>query len=67
MKKNKVKHIEISFEDVLPKYDASHVDHDNLMSIDDKIIEEYIDNSNTIFSKTELMAALEEIRTHEAQ
>ena len=65
LKRHKVKHLEVVFEDVLPKYEASHVDYDDLLSVDDKIIEEYIDNARTIFSKSELLAALEDIKTHE--
>lgn len=64
-KKHDVKHVEIVFDDVLPKYEASHVDYDSILTINDKIVEEYIDNSNTIFSKPELMKALEEIKQHE--
>lgn len=63
--KHKVKHIEIVFDDVLPKYEASHVDYDNILTIDDKIVEEYIDNADVIFSKSELLKALEEIKTYE--
>jgi len=65
LQKHKVKHLEVVFEDVLPKYEASHVDYDTLLTIDDKVVEEYIDNSNSIFSKPELLQALEEIKTHE--
>lgn len=64
-KKHNVKHVEIVFDDVLPKYEASHVDYDSILTIDDKIVEEYIDNSKTIFSKPELLKALEEIKQHE--
>ena len=65
LKKHKVNHLEIVFDDVLPKYEASHVDYDSLLTVDDTIIHEYIDNANTIFSKTELLTALEEIREYE--
>ena len=63
--KHSVKHLEVVFGDVLPKYEASHVDYDELLTLDQKVIDEYIDNSNTIFSKPELLAALEEIKTYE--
>ena len=65
LKKHKVNHLEIVFDDVLPKYEASHVDYDSLLTVDDNIIHEYIDNANTIFSKAELLDALEEIREYE--
>lgn len=65
LQEHKVKHLEIVFDDVLPKYEASHVDYDSILTINDKIVEEYIDNSNTIFSKPDLMKALEEIKTYE--
>ena len=62
LQKHRVKHLEVVFDDVLPKYEASHVDYDSLLTVDDQIIHEYIDNSNTIFSKPELLDALDEIR-----
>lgn len=65
LRKHNVKHVEIVFDDVLPKYEASHVDYDSILTINDKIVEEYIDNANTIFSKPELLKALEEIKQYE--
>ena len=62
-KKHDVKHVEIVFDDVLPKYEASHVDYDSILTINDKIVEEYIDNSNTIFSKPAFRTVFVEIRT----
>lgn len=64
---NKVKHVEVSFEDVMPKCEPSYVKQDTVLSVDDKIIGEYIDNSNSIFTKADLIKALEEIKTHETQ
>tara|TARA_R110000851_G_scaffold103269_2_gene220126 strand:+ start:183 stop:1196 length:1014 start_codon:yes stop_codon:yes gene_type:complete len=63
--RHSVKHLEVVFGDVLPKYEASHVDYDELLTLDQRVIEEYIDNANTIFSKPDLLTALEEIRTYE--
>tara|TARA_Y100000310_G_scaffold120174_1_gene118900 strand:+ start:20699 stop:21712 length:1014 start_codon:yes stop_codon:yes gene_type:complete len=60
-----VNHLEIAFSDVLPKYDSSHVDYESILRIDDKVIEEYIDNATTIFSKKELLRALDDIKTYE--
>lgn len=65
LKKHHVSHLEIVFADVLPKYDASHIDYESILTISDSVINEYIENSNSIFSKKELMAALEEIKNHE--
>ena len=65
LNKYNVKHIEFVFDDVLPKYEASHVDYDSLLTVDESIIHEYIDNANTIFSKPDLLKALEEIKLYE--
>jgi len=65
LKEHNIEHLEIVFEDMLPKYDPSYVDSDSLLTVDEKIIEEYIDNSSTIFSQPELLEALEEIKRYE--
>ena len=65
LKKYAVKHLEIVFGDVLPKYEASHINYDSILSISDEVVEEYIQNSSTIFSKQELLSALEEIKNYE--
>ena len=65
VKKYNVNHLEVVFDDVLPKYESSHVDYESLLDIDDKVIDEYIDNSSTIFSKKELLKALDEIKNYE--
>jgi len=64
--KHNVKHLEVVFEDVLPKYEASHIDYDELLQLDESVIEQYIENSSSIFSKKDLLKALEEIRKYEA-
>lgn len=64
--KYNVNHLEVVFDDVLPKYESSHVDYESIVAIDDKVVEEYIDNSSTIFSKKELLNALEDIKNYEA-
>ena len=66
VKRYKVNHMEVVFDDVLPKYESSHVDYETLLDIDDKVIDEYIDNSSTIFSKKELLQALDDIKNYEA-
>ena len=66
VKKYNVDHLEVVFDDVLPKYESSHVDYESIVAIDDKVVEEYIDNSTTIFSKKELLQALEDIKDYEA-
>jgi len=64
-KKYDINHLEISFEDIMQKYDSEYDCIEPVIALDDTIIGEYIDSSDTVFSKTELMDTLNEIRTHE--
>ena len=58
-------HIEISFEDILPKYSSWYNPKKQVFTIDDDIIDQYISSRNSVFSKQELYAALEEIKSYE--
>ena len=64
-KKYNINHLEISFEDVMQKYGSEYDSIEPVIALDETIIGEYIDSSNTVFSKTELMETLNEVRTHE--
>ena len=58
----KVDYLEFSFEDLLPKFASDYTPDRKLFTLDDGVIEEYIDSRNSVFSREDLMDALEEIR-----
>ena len=58
----KVDYLEVSFEDVLPKFTSSYTPDVELISLDDNLINDYIDSRDSIFSKKELLDALHKIR-----
>ena len=58
----KIDHLELSFEDILPKFGSSYVPDTKLVSLDDRVIEDYLDSRDSIFSKKELLEALHLIR-----
>tara|TARA_R110000824_G_scaffold54689_4_gene151031 strand:- start:18304 stop:19320 length:1017 start_codon:yes stop_codon:yes gene_type:complete len=58
----KIDHLELSFEDILPKFGSSYAPDTKLISLDDKVIEDYLDSRDSIFSKKELLEALHLIR-----
>lgn len=57
-----VDYLELSFEDVLPKFSSDYTPDKKLFSLDSDIIGSYIDSRNSVFSKDELMGALNSIR-----
>ena len=57
-----IKSLELVFEDVLPKFESGYVPKNRIFSLDDDLIAEYIDAHNTVFSKEEILGALEDIR-----
>jgi DNA repair exonuclease SbcCD nuclease subunit len=58
----KIDHLELSFEDILPKFGSSYSPDTKLISLDDKVIEDYLDSRDSIFSKEELLEALKLIK-----
>jgi len=58
-------HLEISFDDILPKHSSSFIPEKDGISISDTIIRQYVDSSTSVFSKADLFNSLEEIRLHE--
>ena len=58
-------HIEISFEDILPKYSSWYSPKEKVFSLDDNIIDQYIDSRDSVFSKQELYDALNDIKSYE--
>ena len=57
-----IRHLDFDFDDMLPKTPMELSNVPSLITIDDKVIEDYIKNSKTIFSSDELWEALKEIR-----
>lgn len=57
-----IQHLELVFEDVLPKIESSYSPKGEVFTLDDKVINQYIAESETIFKKDELLEALKEIR-----
>ena len=56
-------HVEIAFEDVLPKFLSDYSpEKQQLTVLNEEVILDYIDASNTIFSKDELLTVLNEIK-----
>ena len=60
-----VDYLELSFEDILPKFTSNYAPTRQLLSLDDDIISEYVQAKNSIFSEEELLAALKEIRNED--
>ena len=57
-----IQSLELVFEDVLPKFESGYIPKNRIFSLDDQVIDEYIESNETIFSKKELLGGLEEIR-----
>jgi len=57
-----IKHLELVFEDVLPKFESGYVPENRIFSLDESVINQYISESDTVFSREDIMGALEEIR-----
>ena len=51
----------MSFEDILPKFASDYSPHAPII-INDGIINDYIDSRNSVFSRDELLGALNSIR-----
>lgn len=60
--KYKVRHLEFEFSDLLPRTPMELSNVPTMVTVDDKVIKDYIINSKTEFSEDELWSALEEIR-----
>ena len=57
-----IQSLELVFEDVLPKFESGYVPKNRIFSLDDKVIDEYISASDTVFEKKELLKGLAEIK-----
>ena len=65
LEKYNINHLEFAFDDILPKFDSSYMPSGDVFAIDDDIISKYLNEAETVFSKKELLSALEEIRNYE--
>ena len=54
--------LELVFEDVLPKFESGYIPKNRIFSLDETVIDEYIDAHDTVFSKEELLHGLNEIK-----
>jgi len=61
----KVKHLELCFDDILPKFESDYSPEGDVFALDNTIIDKYIDDSNSVFTRKDLLSALDEIRSHE--
>lgn len=57
-----IQSLELVFEDVLPKFESGYIPKNRIFSLDDKVIDEYINASDTIFDKKDILKALKEIK-----
>jgi len=57
-----IQSLELVFEDVLPKFESGYIPKNRIFSLDEKVIEEYIEAHETVFSKEELLNGLKEVK-----
>jgi len=57
-----VDYLEFSFEDLLPKFMSDYTPDRKIFTLDEGVIESYIDSRNSVFTKEDLMNSLKEIR-----
>ncbi len=60
-----VDYLEFSFEDILPKFTSDYVPDRKILSLDDEVISDYINSKTSVFSKDELLKALNDIKNNE--
>jgi len=57
-----VDYLDISFEDILPKFVSDYSPDKKLFTLDSGVINDYIDSKDSIFEKEELLSALKMIK-----
>lgn len=57
-----VSHLELAFDDVLPKHTSKYRAKQKVFTIDDNVIMQYLDERDSVFEKAELLEALDEIK-----
>ena len=65
VKSYKVDYLDISFEDILPKFVSDYTPDEKIFTLDDGIINDYLDSKDSMFSKDELLDALKMIKEDE--
>ena len=65
LSKYNIKHLELCFDDILPKFESYYSPDGAVFALDNTIIDRYIDDSNSVFSRKDLISALDEIRNYE--
>jgi DNA repair exonuclease SbcCD nuclease subunit len=57
-----VSHLELSFDNILPKHTSTYRANQKVFTIDDDIIMKYLENKDSVFTKEELLSGLEQIK-----
>ena len=60
-----VAHLELAFDNVLPKHTSKYQTNQKVFTIDDDIIMKYLDERESVFSKDELLEGLEIIKNED--
>ena len=60
-----IAHLEVVFDDVLPKLTSHYSKEGKLLTIDDSVITKYVEESDVVFSKEELLEGLKTIQSYE--
>ena len=60
-----IAYLDISFEDILPKFLSEYTPDSKIFTLDDGVINDYLDSKDSIFSKDELLDALKIIKNDE--
>lgn len=57
-----IQSLDLVFEDILPKFESGYVPKNRIFSLDDKVMGEYITASDSVFTRKELLAGLDEVK-----
>ena len=60
-----IAYLDIAFEDILPKFLSEYTPDTKIFTLDDGVINDYLDSKDSIFSKDELLSALKLIKDDE--
>ena len=60
-----IAYLDIAFEDILPKFVSDYAPDEKIFTLDDGVINDYLDSKDSIFSKEELLSALKMIKEDE--
>jgi len=65
IKDYKIAYLDIAFEDILPKFVSDYAPDQKIFTLDEGVINDYLDSKDSIFSKDELLDALKMIKEDE--